>query len=128
MAKYYVQCGPIRVVLTADGVENAALSGLEKSLHAHLWIYDDEGLSDQDCHDHLMLEAILHLDPEVRISERGFDRPDATCVGTPETVDRWHRLMIGMKRLFVAAGLAERTIASIAGAGRERMTRISRPR
>jgi hypothetical protein len=115
MAKFYVQCGSIEVVLTADSVEQAALSALDRSLAQHLWIYDDQGLTDEERRLHLMLEALLHLSPTVKISEQGFDRDDVFHVGTPETVDHWHKLMVGMNRLFVAAGLAPRPMSAIAG-------------
>ena len=100
MSKFYVQCGPIQTILEADSVEQAALSGLDRTLQNHLWIYDDPGLSEQDRRNHLMLEALLHLEPVVRISEQGFNRTDAHLVGTPETIDNWHRLMVGMKMSF----------------------------
>ena len=116
MAKFYIQCGSIEVVLTADSAEQAALSALDRSLQQHLWIYDDEGLSEEDRRLHLMLEALLHLAPTIKISEQGFDREDAAHIGTPETVDHWHKLMVGMNRLFVAAGLAPRPMSSVAGA------------
>ena len=126
MAKYYVQCGPIETILLADSVEQAALSALDNTLQNHVWIYDDPGLSKQDCRDHLMLEALCHLAPAIRVSEKGFDRSDAHSVGTPETVDQWHRLMVGMSQLFVAAGLAPRSMAAVAG-GRSAAT-PTRPR
>ena len=114
MPKYYVQCGPIQTILLADSVDHAATCALDSTLQNHLWIYDDPGLSEQNQHDHLMLEALMHLDATVRISERGFDRPDAFVVGTPEAVESWHALMVGMNRLFVAAGLAPRSMQSMA--------------
>jgi hypothetical protein len=114
MPKFYVQCGPVQMILIADSAEQAALSGLDRTLQAHLWIYDDPGLSERDCRDHLMLEALCHLQPVVRVSERGFDRPDAQLIGTPETIDRWHRLMTGMKRLCIAASLTPRSMAAVA--------------
>lgn len=114
MAKFYVQCGPLQIVLTADAAAQAAMSALDHFLQPHLWIYDDAGLCEQDCRDHLMLEALLHLDTTVRISQRGFDRSDAELHSTPEVIDQWHRLMIGMRRLFVEAGLGHRTVAEVA--------------
>ena len=114
MPKFYVQSGPIQMVLTAGSVEQAALSGLDRTLQAHLWIYDDPDLTEQDRRDHMMLEALLHLDPAVRVSEQGFDRADAQLIPTPETIDRWHRLMVGMQRLFVVAGLSPRSMADVA--------------
>lgn len=114
MSKYYVQCGPIRILLSASSFEQAALSALDRTLQLHLWIYDDPGLTEGDCRDHLMLEALCHLEATVRVSERGFDREDAIQIGTPETIDRWHRLMVGMNRLFLAAGLAPRSMVAVA--------------
>ena len=61
MAKYYVQCGPIELVLQADNCEKAALAAIDHALQSHLWIYDDERLTESDCQDHLMLEALLHI-------------------------------------------------------------------
>ncbi|TWT76562.1 hypothetical protein CA13_70570 [Planctomycetes bacterium CA13] len=113
MPKFYVQCGPIETILDADSPRSAAMNALDQMLQTHLWIYDDCGLSENDCQTHLMLEALMHLEPSVQISEKGFNRHDAICLGTPETVHDWHRLMIGMKRLFVAAGLTTRSMASV---------------
>jgi hypothetical protein len=118
MSKFYVQCGPLQIILTADSVEQAALSALDQMLQAHLWIYDDPDLSEQDRRDHMMLEALFHLDPAVRVSERGFDRADAELVGTPETIDHWHRLMVGMRRLFLVAGLSPRSMSDVASSGK----------
>jgi len=115
MPKFYIQCGPIQTILLADSVDQAALSALDRVLQNHVWIYDDPDLSEEIRHDHLMLESLMHLDPAIRVSEQGFNRPDAISVGTPETVDHWHRLMVGMNRLFVAAGLAPRSMKDVSG-------------
>jgi hypothetical protein len=128
MPKFYVQCGPVQTILTADSVDHAALSALDRTLQTHLWVYDDPGLTEQDCHDHLMLESLFHLDPSIRVSEQGFDRIDAQLVGTPETVDCWHRLMVGMSRLFIAAGLAPRSMAAVASSATVEFVPPRRPR
>lgn len=114
MPKFYVQCGPIQTILLADSADHAASCALDPTLQNHLWIYDDKGLCQQDQRDHLMLEALMHLNPTIRVSEQGFDRDDAWLFGTPETIDAWHRLMVGMNRLFVSAGLAPRCISDVA--------------
>ncbi len=126
MPKFYVQCGPIQTILLADSADHAALCGLDSTLQNHLWIYDDPGLDEQAQQDHLMLEALLHLGPTVRVSERGFNRCDAHLIGTPETVDQWHRLMVGMKRLFVAAGLPPRAMSEVACSAEPRRTAVPR--
>ena len=115
MSKYYVQCGPIHAIIVSSSVEQACLEALDELLQNHLWIYDDPDLSSGDCRNHLMLEALVHLDPSIRVSEQGFDRSDASLYGTPEIIDRWHRLMAGMNRLFVAAGLPPRNMQSVVG-------------
>ncbi|QDT12147.1 hypothetical protein [Planctomycetes bacterium K23_9] len=114
MAKFYVQCGPVQIVLQADTVEKAALAAIDHALQSHIWIYDDQDLTESDCQDHLMLEALLHLEPSIRVSEQGFDRKDALHTGTPEMIQHWHQLMVGMRRLFVIAGLESRTMADVA--------------
>ncbi len=126
MPKFYVQCGPIQTILLADSAEHAASCALDPTLQNHLWIYDDNGLSEQDQRDHLMLEALMHLDAAIRVSEQGFDRDDALLFGTPETVDAWHRLMVGMNRLFVAAGLAPRCMNDVARSNGSQPIRIRR--
>ncbi len=46
----------------ADSAEQAALAVVDGALQSHLWIYDDPALTENDCRDHLMMEALLHLD------------------------------------------------------------------
>ena len=115
MAKFYVWCGKTELVLTSQSRPSAALGLMDRILTPHLWIYDDPDLSERDCLEHLMLEALLHLPTEIHLSERGFESPDRISVSVPETIQRWHALMVGMRRLFVAAGL-NRSVAVLAGA------------
>ncbi|MEO1614389.1 MAG: hypothetical protein AAFV88_00980 [Planctomycetota bacterium] len=115
MAKFYVQCGWENLVLATDVAESAALCIIDRILAPHLWIYDDPDLSELDCHRHLMLEALLHLPTEIAVSEKGLDREDAERFSVPEMIVRWHKLMIGMRRLFAEAGI-QRTVAVLAGA------------
>ncbi len=114
MAKYYVQCGAIRQVLAAKGVEQAALALIDVALQPHLWIYDDPTLSDADRRDHVMLEAMLHLGSTIQVNERGFDRQDAFVLGTPEIILQWHALIVSVTRLLVDAGLVTRNESSVA--------------
>lgn len=110
MAKFYVQCGPIETILMADSAQQAALAALDQSLQSHFWIYSDPDLTAANCRDHLILEALLHLAPQVRVSERGFDRLDAVEVGTPETILAWHKLMVSIQSMFAMAGLPSRSM------------------
>ncbi len=99
MAKFYAQCGPVRMVLTAWDTEGAALSLIDSALQPHLWIYSDSSIANRDRKSHLMIEALLHLDSSVKISEQGFDRDDAKQIEVPELIQYWHRLMVSLNRL-----------------------------
>ena len=114
MSKYYVSCGVAELVLSSDSAESAALALLDRILTPHLWVYDDQLLSERDRLQHLMLEALLHLPTEIRVSEKGFASPDNKFVSVPDTVVTWHELMTGMRRLFAEAGI-DRTIRVLAG-------------
>ena len=88
MAKYYASCGSQTLTITADSAQFAAMRLIDDALAAHAWIYEDADLSEQDRRDHLVLEALLHLAPAVRVSERGLGRDDAGQGGVPELIEQ----------------------------------------
>lgn len=110
MSKYYVTCGSLALVVTADSPQQAAMRLLDEAMASQIWIYDDCGLSDGDRRDHLVLEALLHLASEISVSERGLGRCDGGRFGVPELLEHWHCMMTAVSRLFVAAGLAPRPV------------------
>lgn len=110
MSKFYVQSGQIRIVLHAENAQLAALSAVDSVMNPHRWIYNDNTLSDDIRRDHLMVEALCHLDAVIQISEQGFDRCDATILDSPEFVEEWHILMTRLSDLYVAAGLPPRAL------------------
>lgn len=118
MAKFYVQCGIRSLVVEAMDAEAAAMHSVDLAMQPHLWIYDDAGLSDADRHGHVMLEALMHMATEIRVSEQGFDRVDAMCLETPDMVAQWHQTMVGLARLMMAAGLASRSMRQVATAAK----------
>ena len=131
MPKFYVQCGPRRSIIQAGDRFDAVMHLIDRALQDHLWIYDDVDLSDTDRRRHLLIEALLHLDPAIRISEQGFDREDASVHLTPEAVSQWHALMVGVSRLFEAAGLPPRPFSAVAASGSSpsnSMRPLQRPR
>ncbi len=110
MSKFYVTCGSHSLVISAETPNLAAMRLIDEVMGSHVWIYDDAELSDQDRRDHLVLEALLHLGTSVTVSQRGLSRADAGQFEVPELLAHWHRLMTGLSRLFVAAGLAPRRV------------------
>ncbi|MEM6778148.1 MAG: hypothetical protein AAF670_10870 [Planctomycetota bacterium] len=116
MAKFYVQCGMRGLVVDAADAESAGMHLIDTAMQPHLWIYDDAGLSDQQRQDHLMLEALMHMAPEIWVSEQGFDRPDSLRLGTPETIIAWHQTMASLSHLLISAGLVPRRMRQLATA------------
>ena len=110
MSKFYVVCGSQNLVVTAPSAKHAALRLMDEALATHLWIYEDAGLAEQDRHDHLVLEALLHLGSTVMVSERGLGNSEAGNFGVPELLSDWHKLMTGISRLLVVAGLDPRRV------------------
>ncbi len=106
MPKFYATCGSQALVVDADSADQAAMRLVDETLAAHIWIYEDSGLSEQDRRDHLILEALLHLGSVIAISERGLGRSEAGSFGIPEMLDQWHRLMSAISQALSSAGIA----------------------
>jgi len=105
MPKFYASCGSQNLVVAADTAEQAAMRLIDELLAAHVWIYEDALLRDQDRRDHLILEALMHLDTTVSVSERGNGHYEAGLFGVPELLDHWHRLMSAVSKALSSAGL-----------------------
>lgn len=128
MPKFYVTCGCQHLVIQAESAEMGAMRLLDELLGEHVWIYDDAGLSEGERRDHLVLEALLHLGSQIRVSERGLGRCEAGVFDVPQLLDRWDRLMTAVSRLFLAAGLAPRRIFSSETAAGESASGRKHPR
>lgn len=119
MAKFYVRCGMRNVIVDAADAQAAAMHLIDTAMEPHVWVYDDPGLSDAERQDHLMLEALLHMSPEIRVSQKGHGRDDAIVIGTPETIQAWHQTMTGLSNLLISAGLCPRPMRQLAVAPAE---------
>lgn len=110
MSKFYIVCGSHSFVISALSAENAAMRLIDEVMAAHIWIYDDPQLSEQDRRDHITLEALLHMSSTVKVSERGAGHSEMGQFEVPDLLEEWHQLMVGTSKLFVAAGLAPRRV------------------
>ena len=99
MAKYYVQSGTVRTVISADDCEKAALWVVHRALQQVVPVYDDAELSPQEKGDVAIVQGIMVLGNTVKLSELGFDREDATSMDTFDLVVHWHQLMVALSRL-----------------------------
>ncbi len=99
MAKYYIQSGTVRTVVSADDSEKAALWTVHKIMQQVVPVYDDIELSAEEKNDVALMQGVMVLGNTVKISERGFDREDAEQLDTFELITHWHQLMVALSRL-----------------------------
>ncbi len=99
MAKYYVQSGNIRTVVTADDSEKAALWVVHKTLQQVVPVYEEQELAPADKNSQMLAGGVRVLGNDVLISELGFDRSDAVRFETFELLIHWHQLMVALDRL-----------------------------
>ncbi|MCA9195593.1 MAG: hypothetical protein KDB03_27665 [Planctomycetales bacterium] len=99
MAKYYVQSGNIRTVVDAQDAEKAALWVVHRALQQVIPVYEDDELPPQQKEEMAVVNGIMVLGNDIRISEIGFDRADANATDTFDLVIHWHQLMIALTRL-----------------------------
>lgn len=110
MAKFYASCGSQALTISAPNAQFAAMRLIDEALAAHVWIYEDPQLGEQERRDHLVLEALLHLNTSVKVSEVGCGRDEAGEFGVPELIEEWHRLMTGLSQMVFTVGLSERRV------------------
>jgi hypothetical protein len=99
MAKYYVQSGNLRTLISAEDTEKAALWAVHCAMRQVVPVYDDEELSPQEKSQLSVVGGVRVLGNTIRISELGYDRDDAAELDTFELLVHWHQLMTALSRL-----------------------------
>lgn len=99
MAKYYIQSGTVRTIVSADDPQKAALWTVHRAMQQIVPVYEDIELSPQEKSDVAVAQGMMVLGNSVAISELGFDRADAAQLDTFELVVEWHQLMVALARL-----------------------------
>ncbi|MEM7475935.1 MAG: hypothetical protein AAF483_13160 [Planctomycetota bacterium] len=99
MAKYYVQSGNVKTVISADDSEKAALWIVHKALQQVIPVYEDTELTPDEKSEFSIVQGVMVLGNDIRISEIGFDRTDCEALDTFELLVQWHQLMIALDRL-----------------------------
>ena len=85
MAKYYVQSGNLRRVVTSGSAERAALWVVHQAMQQIAPQFREEGQAA------LAADTVV-LDDMIAVSEVGFDRSDAFEVETFEAFRKWYSL------------------------------------
>ena len=99
MAKYYIQSGTVRTIVSADDCEKAALWTVHKIMQQVVPVYDDIELSAEEKGDVALVQGVMVLGNSIKVSERGFDRDDAEELDTFDLICHWHQLMLALSRL-----------------------------
>ena len=94
MAKFYVESGNLRTVITANNSRGAALWAAHRTLSDVLpFVGADSEIPTNEKGDP------YKLGETVRVSQRGFDRPDSRQYATLELISEWSQLIVALSRL-----------------------------
>ena len=100
MAKYYVQSGNFRRVVSADNSRKAAIWAVHEVMQQILPSDEPESSVPTG---RLVGEheprSVTVLSAKVRVNERGFDRDDAREMSTMEVVAEWNQMVMTLDRL-----------------------------
>lgn len=99
MAKYYVQSGNVRTVISAEDSERAAIWVVHKAMQQVVPVYEDDELTPDQKSEVAIVQGVMVLGNQVQVSEIGFDRNDCESLDTFKLVVHWHQLMVALDRL-----------------------------
>ena len=99
MAKYYVESGTLRTVVQAESTRKAAIWAIHQAMQQVLPVDDQAGDTPQSKSERMSGRQVAVLSGRVTVSERGFDRRDATSLSTLEVVTQWNQMVSTLDRL-----------------------------
>ncbi|TWU07962.1 hypothetical protein [Stieleria varia] len=99
MTKYYVQSGTLRTIVQAQSPRKAALWAVHQAMQQVLPIDDDTHLAPTRKSEDVASRGVAVLSAKVMVSERGYDRTDASTVPTLEAVSEWNQMVSILDRL-----------------------------
>ncbi|QDV22455.1 hypothetical protein [Aureliella helgolandensis] len=99
MAKFYVQSGNIRTVISADDGEKAALWIVHRAMQQVVPVYDDHELSPEQKSETAVIKGLIVLGNSILVNEVGFDHEDSQEMDTFELVMHWQQLMAALSKL-----------------------------
>ena len=93
MPKFYVQSGNVEFITSATRSRGAAIWAVHRALSHTLPFLCDETT------EYLALGDLTRLGDTIRVSEQGFDRPDAVEFDTLDVVTEWNQLLVAIDRI-----------------------------
>jgi hypothetical protein len=104
MAKYYVESGTLRTIISADDPQKAALLAVHQAIGQALPL-DAADATPEEKQAQMEFRGLQVLGDEIRLNERGFDRTDGLRLDTYDVVVHWSQLLAALAKL-------ERTLGS----------------
>lgn len=99
MPKYYVQSGTMRSVVQAESSRKASLWAVHQAMQQVLPMDDEDDDSPATKSQQVANRGVAVLSGTVTVSERGYDRNDATTMPTLEVVAEWNQMVTMLDRL-----------------------------
>jgi hypothetical protein len=99
MAKYYVQSGTLRCVVSAENARRAALWAVHRAMQQILPIDETTPADPSDKDQRAQDVGVMVLSGTIQTSERGYGGADATSMPTFEIVTEWNQLVNTLDRL-----------------------------
>jgi len=99
MAKFYVQSGTMRSVVDAESSRKAALWAVHQAMLQVLPLGEVDEQTPESKSSHASEKGVAVLSAKVSVSERGFDRGDATVLPTLDVVCEWNQMVTTLDRL-----------------------------
>lgn len=99
MDKYYVQSGTLRSIVQAETPRKAALWAVHKVMQQILPLDDENAWGKKGRETEAANTPVAVLGGRVRVSQRGYDRGDASDMATLEVVADWNEMVTTLDRL-----------------------------
>lgn len=100
MAKYYIQSGEIKLVVTAADAEGAAMWVLNRTINQIIPVDTIEDRHLDAGTIECVIQGLDYLDPEIHVSEIGFGRNEVAIFDTEILFKQWCQLLYAMNSLF----------------------------
>ena len=99
MKKFYVTSGDCEQVIHAHDAEAAAIWSMNRFVSEFVDLESIDWFNEAEIDNFDLIEALLALGEDVRVSERGLGRCEAGHFDTADIMNQWHHLMIALRRM-----------------------------
>jgi hypothetical protein len=99
MPKYYVQCGTVQRLVTAEDPRGAALWAVHEIIDQAIDLDAVDWEDESEIENLDLIRVMLALGSTISVSELGFGRSEAGLYDTPDIMTEWSQLIVAVSRL-----------------------------